>query len=354
MNEEMEEIEMKPEKNGAKIIKEMLRKERKQFRSHESNDVIIDNIPEEINNDDNESDIDEKEFTKISIHNEKFVYILDNLFLILISYGFLLLFVIIIAGIYNYNVFPFEIQDLSNWATQIGYVIFFASYWTTNVILLRAMTILGYVFFIMAGFLANPIPSMDVLSWTGVFMLINIQQILRLLYDARPIVFDPYREKIYTNMFEGIMKRSDFKTLTKNSLLRDLDKTRFYAKVGDRCSSLSILVYGTMKVYSGNNIIDEDEMENVNLYDNASSQTEIHINEDEFIDSSQWMLRNNTKNRNKGKRFTQSIKAITPCKYLTWPREMLQELLHKHPELDQPLLGALGLDVSHKVLLQSG
>ena len=340
--------------DGVAEINEMLRKEREQFRSNDV-ELTIENIDKEDDNQsDMESDIGEKEFTKLSIHNEKFVLILNKLFLVLISYGFLLLITVLFSGIFNYNPFPFETQDLSHFATQIGYVIFFASYWTSNMILLRVMTILGYIFFTTSAFLGDTTPYMDVLAWTYIFCMINIQQIIRLLYDSRPIVFDPYREQIFTNMFKGIMKRSDFKTLTKNSLLRDLDKNRFYAKVGDRCSSLSILVYGKMKVYSGNNIIDEDEEENVDLYDNTSSQMEIHINEDEFIDSSQWMLRNNTKNKNKGKRFTQSIKAVTNCKYLTWPREMLQELLENHPELDQPLLGALGLDVSHKVLLQSG
>ena len=334
--------------DGVQEINEMLRKEREQFRTEESGFVLNNNVTDEPESD-GESDIDEKEFTKFSIHSEKFVSILNKIFLLLISYGFLILIVVLFSAIYNYNAFPFQIQETSHWATQLGYVVFFASYWTTNVMLLRILVIVGYIFFTLSSFLGSTTPYMDVLSWTYIFVMINIQQIITLLYDNRPIVFDPFREKIYVNMFKGIMKRSDFKTLTKNSLLRDLDKNRFYAKTGDRCSSLSILVYGKMKVYNGNNILDEDE-ENVDLYDNTSSQKEIYIDEDEFIDSSQWMLRNNTKNKNKGKRFTYSMKAVTTCKYLTWPREILQETLEKYPTLEQPLLGALGIDVSGKVL----
>ena len=358
MNQEVEEVEEEPSEveekcfnDGVAEINEMLRKEKEQFGSNDI-ELTIQNIEKEDDEkSDMESDIGEKEFTKLSIHNEKFIHILNNLFLVLISYGFLLLITVLFSGIFKHNIFPFQIQDLSHWATQCGYVIFFASYWTSNMILLRMMTILGYMFFTTSSFLGDTTPYMDVLSWTYIFCMINIQQIIRLIYERRPIVFDPYREKIYTNMFDGIMKRSDFKTLTKNSLLRDLDNNRFYAKTGDRCSSLSILVYGRMRVYKSNEILDEDEP--VDLYDNVSSQNEVYINEDEFIDSSQWMLRNNTKNKNKGKRFTYSIKAQTNCKYLTWPREILHDLLEKNSHLEQPLLGALGLDVSNKVLLQS-
>ena len=265
---------------GVAEINEMLKKEREQFGSNDI-ELSIENIEKEDDNvSDNESDIDEKEFTKLSIHNEKFVIILNKLFLVLISYGFLLLITVLFSGIFGHNVFPFQIQELSHWATQIGYVIFFASYWTSNMILLRVMTIVGYIFFTTSAFIGDTIPYMDVLSWTYIFCMINIQQIIRLLYDSRPIVFDPYREKIYTSMFNGIMKRSDFKTLTKNSLLRDLDNNRFYAKVGDRCSSLSILVYGRMRVYKSNEIIDENDP--VDLYDNTSSQYEVYIDEDEF------------------------------------------------------------------------
>ena len=115
-----------------------------------------------VENDDNvseaESDIGEKEFTKLSIHNEKFVLNLNKLFLVLISYGFFLLFVVLLSGISGHNVFPFEIQNISHWATQIGYIIFFASYWTTNVILLRVLVIFGYVFFTTSSFIGDTTP----------------------------------------------------------------------------------------------------------------------------------------------------------------------------------------------------
>ena len=315
------------------------------LEQHNSKEEFNDNIeyPESIisiRSDANESDINEKEFTKISIHSEMFINNLNLLFHILFAYGVALLLLLIIGtGFYKYNFFPFDIQKISSWITQVGYIVFLASYWTSNVILLRILIIIGYIFFTISAFVTNIIPNMDTLLWTYIFVTINLKQIIKLFYDKRPIVFDSFREKIYVNMFDGIMSRVDFKSLTKNSLLRDLSKDRFYCQSGDRCSNLSILVYGKMKVNSSFNHNSSND-----LYDNEKT---IYIKEDEFIDSPQWMLRHNKK---KGKRFTYSIQACTDCKYLTWSREFLIELLEKNINLEQPLLGALGLDVSHKVL----
>ena len=190
----------------------------------------------------------------------------------------------------------------------------------------------------------DSIPYIDVLTWTFIFVALNLQQIIKLFYDKRPILFDPFREKIYVSMFDGIMTRADFKSLTKNSLLRDLCKDRFYSKNGDRCSNLSILIYGKMKIIYPK----KKNIDNNSLYDDEDNDNSIvFIKDNEFIDSPQWML---TKNKKKGKRFTYSIRAITDCKYLTWSREFLIELLEKKPDLEQPLLGALGIDVSGKVL----
>jgi hypothetical protein len=293
----------------------------------------------------NESDIDEKEFTKLSIHSEKFINNLNLSFNIVLAYGIAALcFILVGTGLGHHNFLPFKIQKVSKWATQFGYAIFLASYWTSNMILLRIMTIVGYIFFILSAFLSDLTPYLDVLTWTFIFVMLNLQQIIKLFYDKRPIVFDAFREKIYVSMFDGIMSRSDFKSLTKNSLLRDLCKNRFYTKNGDRCSNLSILIYGKMKIIYPK----KKNINNASLYDDEEETSNtIFIKDNEFIDSPQWMLR---KNKKKGKRFTYSIMAETDCKYLTWSREFLIELLEKKPDLEQPLLGALGIDVSGKVL----
>ncbi|ETO36348.1 hypothetical protein RFI_00712 [Reticulomyxa filosa] len=65
----------------------------------------------------------------------------------------------------------------------------------------------------------------------------------------------------------------------------------------------------------------------------------------EFLDSPEWLMRQTQS----GVKFSISMKAVTPCTYLMWPREVLLETLKKNPHLETPLLGVLGIDVARKL-----
>ena len=71
------------------------------------------------------------------------------------------------------------------------------------------------------------------------------------------------------------------------------------------------------------------------------------VNGGEFIDSPEWIMQTEAS----GQRFNISFTAETECRLLVWPREMLNDLLLLHPELEGPLLASLGIDVSKKVFL---
>ena len=178
------------------------------------------------------------------------------------------------------------------------------------------------------------------------------------MYKKRPIVFDDLREQIYVNTFEGFMERDEFKELANTSLIRELPKDGFYCKIKDRCNNLSLLIKGRLRVFKNN--------ENIKT---------TFINENEFVDSAEWLLKyqdqtsklqkaqkNQTKSQSKlkmaprkprGRRFNYYMKADDECIYLTWPREILREQLKANPDLEQKLNGALGIDVSYKLFNNS-
>ena len=171
--------------------------------------------------------------------------------------------------------------------------------------------------------------SIDFLIYSCFAITFNTKNIFELLYKKRPIIFDKYREQIYQAMFVNFMSRDDFAILTKSSLIRDLQPNANYCHHGDKCNNLSILVHGTLQVVG------------------KDPTKKTFIGENEFIDSAEWVLRKS--NIKKGRRFNYSITASEKCKYIFWPREILLEKLKDEPELEAKLLGALGLDVSHKV-----
>ncbi len=263
----------------------------------------------------------------VSINSEEFIKITNRLFDIINGILVFILILFLIADQYNYNFFPFEIDKAFSWWYQIAQIFFILSYWTTDILILRILIICGYILFIIAF---RSSIAIDFLIYSTVAILINLQNIFELLYKKRPIMFDEYREKIYKELFINFMNRDEFSILSKNSLLRDLQPNAFYCHQGDKCNSLSILVFGKLQIIKIND------------------ESQIFIQENEFIDSAEWILRQQS-HSNKGKRFKYSVKAIEKCKMIYWPREILLEQLNNKPDLEAKLLGALGLDVSHKV-----
>ena len=270
---------------------------------------------------------DDDIFTRFSITSETFIIISNRIFDLLNGIFGVTLILFIIADSYNYNFFPFEINNANIWLYQIAQIIFITSYWTKNILILRFLLIIGNILFIITFSLKSI--SIDFLIYASFAITINLKNIFELLYKKRPIIFDKYREQIYQEMFINFMKRDEFAMLTKSSLIRDLQPKSYYCHIGDKCNNLAILLFGKLQVIGK----DPDK--------------KIFIEENEFIDSAEWVLR--TSNSKKGKRFNYNIVACEKSKYIFWPREILLEKLKDEPEIGAKLLGALGLDISHKV-----
>ena len=279
----------------------------------------------------------EKEFIKLTITSERFVKIADKVFHSIMTISFFLLISYWAADFDDYNFFPFNIAKTNNAWYYLAQIAFLMSYLMTNTLILRIIAILGYVLFIVWSFSVLDMEvgvSMDFLLFTNINIFINLKKIIELLYEKRPIEFDPFREKIYQAIFKTIMTRNEFQKFTKNSLLRDLQKGSFYCRAGDRCVNLSILIFGKLQIFTDN----ED--------------SKIYIDQDEFIDSAEWiLLQSGYKKR--GKRFNYSVIARDDCKYLTWPREILNEVLKENEDLEQKLTAILGIDVSNKMFSHS-
>lgn len=296
------------------------------------NPSVISSI-ERRNSEDTDIDEDDREFG-VKITQELFRRLLNRVFFTLMCIIGFLLISFWIGDAKDYNIFPFTVNKANTWWYQVAQCIFLLSYWTKKILLLRIFTILGYSFFIGWAIDAGGNPSMDFYLFTCIYVLINIEKIAELLYEKRRIEFDEYRQKIYDDIFHGIMSANDFQELSKTALIRELRKGQLYCKIKDKCHNLSILVVGRIRIYKTN--------ENVK---------NTFINEGEFIDSAEWLLKQS--NKEKGRRFNYYMKAEEKCTYLTWPREILYETLKENTNLQEKLNGALGIDVSNKLFNNS-
>lgn len=330
-NETQEDIEDPPE--GLFKIKEIDIKDRERDFTMSSSSLVSNEYRDHDLDDEEEDNDYHVKFTQ-----ETFVLLLNKFSEALMVIGFFLLISLWISNAYDYNFFPFEINKVNNWWYQSAQIIFLASYWTTNIILLRLLIILGYGLFIIWAVSVGGDPSMDFYLFTYIYVLINIKKIVELLYKKRPIVFDEFKEQIYTNTFEGIMTRDEFRQLVNTALIRELPKGAFYCKIRDKCNSLSILIKGRIRIFK-----------------NSENIKTTFINENEFIDGAEWLLKykQTKQKKTRGRRFNYFMKADDECIYLTWPREILFQKLKEHPELETKLNGALGIDVSNKLFNNS-
>ena len=92
------------------------------------------------------------------------------------------------------------------------------------------------------------------------------------------------------------------------------------------------------------NLLMVDLFQILKLNDEGEEITLGTINENQFIDSPEWIM------RTASSRFKVGLLAVTDCTYLMWPREMLIELLGKNKDIETPFMGILGIDVSRKLL----
>ena len=228
---------------------------------------------------------------------------------------------------------PFPIQpvgwgDAASTAAQFSIFFTFLSFITANVLLLRISLCLSFAIGIFSFWISPPPLHFSFMLWYFAILLINMRHVAVILYDRRHITFDADREDAYTLVFKEVLTRNSFKTLASPSLIRVVNKGRNYIKVGDPCENLTLLLSGRIKKI--------DTTGKVSF-----------VNSGQFIDSPEWIMRTEAQ----GQRFNISFDAETECRLLVWPREMLNDLLGGHPDLERSLLGCLGIDVSRKVFL---
>lgn len=275
-----------------------------------------------------------------------FKYILNpknynTFYKILFGNSIILLIIVLLSDIIGYGIPIKSTLPVGNWMFQMANGFLLMSYISSNILFLRIILSIGGVWFIIWMYNFEGGIIFDGILWNYVTLLINIRHSVILFYAKRPIVFDKDREQIYLQKFKGIMPRSDFKILSKNTFIRELRKDRYYAQRGDTCNNLSVIISGRIIIVRKDK---EDSIMSKNS-ENIIYQTteEQYIMPNEFIDSPEWIMRK-TKNK-----FSVSMLVDKNCKILIWPYEILNVILKKNPHLEPSLTGVLGIDVSNKI-----
>ncbi|KAI4466254.1 popeye domain containing protein [Holotrichia oblita] len=176
----------------------------------------------------------------------------------------------------------------------------------------------------------NVICAPDVFTWNFAFMILNMAQVFHILYQLRPVKFDPELEEVYHNLFEPFkISRLQFKRMVSSEFaqIMSLHAGEAYAVQNlTRTDRLGLLLSGKVNVLSDNQFLHP-------------------ILPCEFLDSPEFESSRNTVED----KFKVSIVAASTCRYLYWQRTALEYLFVKEMYIGTVLTTLIARDITTKL-----
>ncbi|KFM81950.1 Popeye domain-containing protein 3, partial [Stegodyphus mimosarum] len=212
---------------------------------------------------------------------------------------------------------------------QLANVCFIVAYLApsnnTGLLFMHSILILGFFLFSMWAW--NVVCAPDIFSWNFFFVLLNMGQMLYVLYTMRKVKFPLELEDIYRSMFQPLqVSRLSFKKLVSPECaqMMSLHPGEAYAMQSlTKTDRLGLLVNGKVNVISGQHFLH-------------------NIQAKEFLDSPEF----ESSRSGVEEKFKVSIVAVTPCRCIVWQRQSLEYLLIKETHLSNVLALLLSRDIT--------
>jgi Popeye protein conserved region len=99
-----------------------------------------------------------------------------------------------------------------NYWIHVANVLYLASYLVKDILWLRLLTVVAGVLLLPYYFM-QPVPLWPAISWSGVFLAVNVVQIKILLAERRPIRLAPDEQRLYELVFRNLSPRQFAKLL---------------------------------------------------------------------------------------------------------------------------------------------
>ncbi|XP_070553668.1 blood vessel epicardial substance-like [Ptychodera flava] len=196
-----------------------------------------------------------------------------------------------------------------------------------HALFLRVVLVFAFLFLYLWAITVSCMP--DFFGWNLVFFIVNIAQVVRIVYSFWPVGLDIELESTYDSLFKPLqMPRSNFKNLSKHGCMFSLKKGDFYAIEFKTAADerLSILLSGSVRV--------------------TSDDIYLHtVKPNEFLDAPEW----ESCKSGYGDVFQVTLTALEDCRYISWPRKNLESHLKKHQFTKAILNSLIGKDVSRKL-----
>ncbi|XP_037082297.1 popeye domain-containing protein 3-like, partial [Pollicipes pollicipes] len=216
---------------------------------------------------------------------------------------------------------------------QLANGCFLVSYVSPNsqrgLLVLHAVLILGFFLYSMWGW--NVICAPDIFTWNFLFVLLNMGQVLHIIYQMRPVKFDQELEELYKTLFEPlrVCPRLLFRKLVspEHAQLVTLHAGEAYALQNlTRTDRLGVLLAGKCNVLADNSFLHS-------------------IGSNQFLDSPEFESTKATAEE----KFKVAIIAASQCRYIFWHRSAIEYLFVKEPYLATVLSTMIARDITTKL-----
>ncbi|XP_063983340.1 popeye domain-containing protein 3-like isoform X1 [Diachasmimorpha longicaudata] len=197
-----------------------------------------------------------------------------------------------------------------------------------GILFMHSLLIIGFL--LLSGWAWHVICAPDIFSWNFSFLLLNICQLVYIVYQMRPVRFDPELEEVYHTLFFPFkVSRMQFKRLVSPEFatIMSLHAGEAYAMQNlTRTDRLGLLLSGKVNVLSETNFLHP-------------------ILPCEFLDSPEF----ESSRASVDDKFKVSIVAASSCRYLYWQRSALEYLLVKEAYLATVLTTLVARDIATKL-----
>ncbi|XP_014612216.1 PREDICTED: popeye domain-containing protein 3-like [Polistes canadensis] len=197
-----------------------------------------------------------------------------------------------------------------------------------GILFMHSVLIVGFM--LLSGWAWHVICAPDIFSWNFTFLLLNIGQLVYIVYQMRPVRFDPELEEVYHTLFYPFkVSRAQFKRLVSPELatVMSLHTGEAYAMQNlTKTDRLGLLLSGRVNVLSDTNFLHP-------------------ILPCEFLDSPEF----ESSRASRDDKFKVSIVAASSCKYVYWQRSALEYLLVKEAYLATVLTTLVARDIATKL-----
>ena len=201
---------------------------------------------------------------------------------------------------------------------HVANLLILGSFLVRDILWLRLLSIGGGLAFMGYFAFALPDPLWAPVVWNGLFGVINLYQIARLMLERRPVFLDPRERRIRELAFPGLSDRELLRLVAQGRWESTDD---VLVSPGERPSRLILLAAGRAEVLVGDQKV-------------AELEAGRYIGEMAYLT---------------GRPASALVRTMGPAEILSWPADTLRAFLDADPTLCAAVQRQLGADLATKL-----